>query len=370
MADAPVLSRRALNRATLDRQLLLQRSPLSAVEAIEHLAGLQAQTPQTWYVGLWTRLTDVSAEQVSDLLRDRELVRIALMRSTIHLVTARDCLAFRRLFDLVVERNMRGAFGRNLKGIDEQALLRAGREIVEEEPLTFSELGKRLAERWPDRDPASLAQAIRGLAALVQVPPRGLWRTPGKAAHTTAEHWLGRPLGTDHSVDDLVVRYLTAFGPATVKDVQSWSGLTRLNEVVERLGDRLVRFRDEQDRELFDLPEAPRPDPDAPAPPRFLYDYDNLLLSHADRSRFITDEYFQQGYTMDGAMPRMILLDGFTNGSWTTSRSRRHVTLTIQPFRRCSAAEREALTQEGQALLAFCEPDATDLDVEFLPPRP
>ena len=370
MVDAPVLTRRALNRATLERQLLLRRSPLSAVEAIEHLAGLQAQTPQTWYVGLWTRLTDMSAEHVSNLLRDRELVRIALMRSTIHLVTARDCLAFRPLFDLVVERNLRGAFGRNLKGIDEDALLRAGREIVEEQPLTFSELGRRLAERWPDRDPASLAQAIRGLSALVQVPPRGLWRTPGKAAHTTAEHWLGQPLRTDLTVDDLVLRYLTAFGPATVKDMQNWSGLTRLNEVVARLGDRLARFRDEQDRELFDLPDAPRPDPDTPAPPRFLYDFDNLLLSHADRSRVITDEYFQQGYTMDGAMPRMILLDGFTNGSWTTSRSRRHVTLTIQPFRRYSAAERETLTREGRGLLAFCEPDATDFDVDFLPPRP
>lgn len=370
VTDAPVLSRRALNRATLDRQLLLRRSPLSAAEAIEHLGGLQAQTPHTWYVGLWTRLVDVSAEQVSDLLRDRRLVRMALMRSTIHLVTADDALALRHLFDLVVERNMRGAFGRNLKGIDEPALLQAGRELVEEQPLTFSELGRRLAERWPDRDPASLAQAIRGLGALVQVPPRGLWRTSGKAAHTTAEHWLGRPLRTDVTVDDLVLRYLTAFGPATVKDVQNWSGLTRLNEVVKRLDDRLVTFRDEQDRVLYDLPDAPRPDPDVPAPPRFLYDFDNLLLSHADRSRFITDEYFRQGYTDDGAMPRMILLDGFTNGSWTTARARRHVTLTIQPFRRCSPAEQAALTEEGLALLAFSEPDATTSDVEFLPPRP
>ena len=370
MTDAPVLSRRALNRATLDRQLLLRRSSLSAAEAIEHLGGLQAQTPHTWYVGLWTRLTDVSAEQVSDMLRDRELVRMALMRSTIHLVTAADALALRHLFDLVVERNMRGAFGRNLKGIDEAALLQAGRELVEEQPLTFSELGRKLAERWPDRDPASLAQAIRGLGALVQVPPRGLWRTSGKAAHTTAEHWLGRPLRTDVTVDDLVVRYLAAFGPATVKDMQNWSGLTRLNEVVKRLDDRLVTFGDEQGRVLFDLPDAPRPDPDVPAPPRFLYDFDNLLLSHADRSRFITDEYFRQGYTDDGPMPRMILLDGFTKGSWTTTRARRHVTLTIQPFRRCSAAERAALTEEGLALLAFSEPDATTFDVDFLPPRP
>lgn len=370
MTVGPLLTRRALNRATLARQLLTERSSLPVAEAVEHLGGLQAQTPHTWYVGLWTRLTDVSGPQVSDMLRDRELVRVALMRSTIHLVTARDCLALRHLFDLVVERNMRGAFGRNLKGIDEAVLLAAGRELLEEQPMTFSELGRKLAERWPDRDPASLAQAIRGLSALVQVPPRGLWQTSGTAAHTTAEHWLGRPLGTDATVDDLVVRYLAAFGPASVKDVQTWSGLTRLNEVVRRLGDRLVTFVDEAGRELYDLPEAPRPDPDEPTPVRYLYDFDNLLLSHADRSRFITDEYFRQGYTSDGPMPRMILIDGFTNGSWTTNRTRRHATLTVQPFRRYTAAERDELTAEGLALLAFCEPTATRHDVELLPPRP
>lgn len=364
-----VLTRRALNRATLDRQLLLQRSPMSAVEALEHLVGLQAQTPQTWYVGLWTRLRQFDPVDFSDRLRDREIVRIAMMRATIHLVTARDCHAYRHLFDIVNERNMKGAFGKNLLGLDLDELVKAGRVLLEEQPLTFSELGARLAERWPGHDPASLAQALRGLSPLVQVPPRGLWQTSGKAAHTTAEHWLGRPLDGTGTVDDLVVRYLAAFGPASVKDVQTWSGLTRLNEVVARLGSQLVTFTGEDGRELFDLPDAPRPDPDTPAPARFMYDFDNLFLSHADRSRVATEAYGAQEYP-DNVQPRLILLDGFTYGSWTTARTRGHATLTIRPFRAYTDAEQAALHDEGTALLAFTEPKATTYDVEFLPFRP
>lgn len=362
-----VLTRRALNRATLDRQLLLRRSPMTAVEALEHLVGLQAQTPQTWYVGLWTRLEQFDPAELSDRLRDREIVRIAMMRATIHLVTARDCHAHRHLFDIVIERNMRGAFGKNLVGLDLGELVKAGRALLEEQPLTFSELGARLAKRWPGRDPASLAQALRGMAPLVQVPPRGLWQTSGKAAHTTAEHWLGQALDGKGTVDELVVRYLAAFGPASVKDMQTWSGLTRLNEVVARLGSRLATFTGEDGRELFDLPDAPRPDPDTPAPARFLYDYDNLFLSHADRSRVATQDYGVQEYP-DNVQPRLILLDGFTYGSWTTARTRRHATLTIRPFRPYTDEEQATLTREGTDLLAFCEPKADTYTVDFLPP--
>ena len=191
----------------------------------------------------------------------------------------------------------------------------------------------------------------------------------GIAAHTTAESWLGSQLATNPSIDDVVLRYIAAFGPATVRDIQAWSGLTRLSEVTERLRSRLVSFRDEQGRELFDLPDAPRPDPDIPAPARFLYDYDNLLLSHADRSRFITDDYHKQGFTMDGPMPCIILIDGFTNGTWKIVRQRRDATLTIKPFKRLSPKDRTALTEEGARLLAFAEPDADTHDIKFISHR-
>lgn len=366
------LTRRAINRATLDRQLLLRRTAMPAKEVIEHLVGLQAQTPHSWYAGLWNRIEDFRPEQVADLLTGREVVRIALMRSTIHLVTARDCLWLRPLVQLVIERSTNGSFGKNLVGLDREEVVAAGRALVEERPLTPSQLGRSLAEHgraagWGDRDPASLAQAVRAWVPLVQVPPRGVWGRSGSVAHTSAESWLGAALAADPAVDDLVLRYLKAFGPATVKDVQTWSGLTRLREVVDRLRPRLVAFSDEEGRELFDLPDAQRPDPETPAPVRFLYDFDNLLLSHADRGRVLTGDYFDQNFS-DNIMPCTLLVDGFTNGTWKITRKRRAATLVIKPFRRLTARERDEVAGEGRRLLAFAEAGAETHDIRFISP--
>ena len=347
--------------------MLLRRWNLPMPDAIERLVGLQAQTPHSWYHGLWSRLEGFRPERLAELLIKRLVVRIALMRSTIHLVTARDCLALRPLMQPVIERSTKGSFGRHWIGLDTGEVVAAGRALVEQQPRTFSELGKLLAERWPDRNPAALAQAIRAWAPLVQTPPRGVWGMSGTAAHTTAESWLGRPLATNPSIEEVILRYLAAFGPATVKDIQAWSGLTRLSEVTEQLRPRLVTFRDEQGRELFDLPDATRPDPDHPAPPRFLYDYDNLLLSHADRTRFITEEYHKQGFTMDGPMPCIALVDGFTNGTWKITRSRNTAILTIKPFTRLSRKDTAELTEEGARLLAFAAADADAHDIQFAP---
>jgi hypothetical protein len=362
------LSLRALNRATLERQMLLRRWKAPMLDAIGRLVGLQAQTPHSWYHGLWARLESFKPESLAELLINRQVVRIALMRSTIHLATARDCLELRPLMQPVIERSTKGAFGRHWIGLDIEAVAAAGRALVEEKPRAFSEIGKLLAERWPDRNPAALAQIVRARLPLVQVPPRGVWGKSGTAAHTTAEAWLGLPLATRPSLEDMVMRHLAAFGPATVKDIQAWSGLTRLSEVIERLRPRLVTFRDEQGRELFDLPDAPRPDPDTPAPPRFLYDYDNLLLSHADRTRFITGEYHKQGFTMDGPMPCILLIDGFTNGTWKITQSRNAATLSVKLFTRLSSEDTAALTEEGARLLAFAAAGADTHDIQFIAP--
>jgi hypothetical protein len=365
--SSDALSLRALNRATLERQMLLRRWQTPMLDAIERLVGLQAQTPHSWYHGLWTRLEGFQPEGLAELLIKRKVDRIALMRSTIHLVTARDCLALRPLMQSVIERSTKGSFGKHWKGLDTGAVVAAGQALVEQQPRTFSELGKLLAERWPDRNPAALAQVIRAWLPLVQVPPRGVWGMSGTASHTTAEAWLGRPLANNPSIEEIIPRYLAAFGPATVKDIQAWSGLTRLSELTERLRPRLITFRDDQGRELFDLPDAPRPAPDTPVAPRFLYDYDNLLLSHADRTRFITNEYHKQGFTMDGPMPCIVLIDGFTNGTWKLIRQRRTATLTITPFRRLTKKETAALTEEGALLLAFAAADADTHDIQFTP---
>jgi hypothetical protein len=360
---ARMLTLRMLNRATLERQMLMRRQKLSACEAIEHLVGMQAQAPNPPYVGLWARLKDFHTDELARLILDRRAVRIALMRNTIHLVTARDCLALRPLVqpvfdrDLYANRNHRAG----IEGLDVEALVAAGRALLEERPRTAKEVGMLLQERWPDRDPASLARAIRHLVPLVQVPPRGIWGKSGQAAHTTAEAWLGRPLDPDPLLDEMVVRYLGAFGPATVKDVQTWSGLTRLGEVVERIRPRLLTFRDEHGKELFDLPDAPRPDPDTVSPPRFLPEFDNLILSHADRTRIIANDYRKVIASKNGMVPATVLVDGFVRGMWKTERTRGKATLVIEPFEPLSREDRDALAEEGEQLVRFvAEPEGTE----------
>ncbi len=367
VGSGAVLGRRALNRALLARQMLLRRAQLPAFDAIERLVGMQAQAPNPPYVGLWTRLDGFHPDELSRLITERRAVRIALMRGTIHLVTARDCLALRPVLQPVLDRGLNTIFGARIAGVDTTALVAAGRALVEERPRTYADLGALLREQWPDHDAAALANAVRALAPLIQVPPRGIWGASGPAAHTTAESWLGRPLEADPSPDAMVMRYLAAFGPATVKDIQTWSGLTGLRAVTERLRPRLRAFRDEQGAELFDLPDAPRPDPDIPAPPRFLPDYDNALLSHADRTRIMDDKHRTLVFTKNGIIRATVLIDGFVRGTWTITRRRDAATLTIAPFAPLSAQDRAALAEESVRLLAFAAADANTRDIQFAP---
>ncbi|MEV8635436.1 winged helix DNA-binding domain-containing protein [Streptosporangium sp. NPDC051023] len=362
----PTLTRRALNRATLARQLLLRRADLTPMQAVEHLVGLQAQTSHTWYMGLWSRLTDCRPERVSELLTQRRVVRIALMRSTIHLVSAADALTLRPLVQPVLDRDLfrNHTHGPPIRGLNTAELAAMGRKLLDERPCTPGELGRLLAARWPDRSPASLAYAVRNLVPVVQIPPRGVWGASGRTVHAPLESWVGAPQRTDPPLDQMILRYLAAFGPASVRDVQTWSGLTRLAEVLERLRPRLTTFRDENGAELFDLPDAPRPGEQVDAPARYLYDFDNLLLSHHDRSRVVTDGLRRQNLSPHGPAPRLVLLDGFTAATWTLTGTRDSATLTVRPFAPLSPADRDALTTEGGALLNFLAP-GTSHEIRF-----
>jgi hypothetical protein len=371
--DAPLLSRRALNRAILERQFLLRRVALPAEAVVEHLVGMQAQVPNDPYIALWSRIEGFHPEELSELLETRRAVRaVAMMRTTIHLMTADDWLALRPVLQPVAERGFHtgSPFGRQLAGLDVHDVVAAGLALLEEQPRTINELGRLLRERWPERDATSLGYAIRLIVPLVQITPRGLWGRGGQPILATAESWLGRSVGAETAPDAMVMRYLAAFGPATVMDIQTWSWLTRLGPVVERLRPQLRTFRDEQGRELFDLPEAPLPDPETPAPPRFLPTYDNIALSHKDRTRIFGD---LGNWTVVGdadAVNRVfaggsLLVDGFTFGGWHLVRDGETATLVIIPLRPMPPSHRPAVLDEGARLLEFLAADCRSHDIRF-----
>jgi hypothetical protein len=365
-----MLGRRALNRSLLARQMLLRRETRPALATIEHLVGMQAQVPLTPYFGLWSRLDGFGPEELAGLILGRQAVRASLLRTTLHLVSARDCLALRPVLQPILGRGFGtgSPFGRRLAGLDVAAVMALGRALLERQPRTTADLGKLLHERWPGRDATALAYAVRYLVPLVQIPPRGVWGATGQPTWTTVEAWLGRPVETDPTPDALVIRYLAAFGPASAQDAQAWSWLTRLGAVFERLRSQLIAFRDDAGRELFDLPDAPRPDPDTPAPPRFLPEYDNVLLAHADRARVISDADRKRVFSRAWIGRGTFLVDGFVAGGWRIARARNHATLDIEPFAPLATPDQAALEEEGARLLAFAAAGDQTRDLRLAPP--
>lgn len=390
----PVLSRRALNRATLDRQLLLRRAPLGVEDAVAHLLGLQAQNTKPPYYALAARLDGFRPEQLSDLMESRAVARIVTMRSTVHTHTAQDAVALRRLVQPgAIDRELAIFVARKgLDGVDLERLAALSRELVEERPRTPKQLREELLKEWPHADPQSLSLAARCLLPLVQVTPRGLWGRGGQVALTTTDVWFGDAVpkvseatkgrkaaskesaGSAESAesaecaesvdrDAAVLRYLRAFGPASVKDMQTWCGLTRLGEAFERLRPRLLVFQDERGTELFDLPDAPRPDEDTPAPPRFLPEFDNLLLSHADRTRVVTPEIRSRTWQGNRAFS-VFLLDGLLAGLWHLDEAKDGATtLTVEPFAPVTRAQRAELAAEAERTLRIMTPPGTSCDI-------
>ncbi|PWW53062.1 winged helix DNA-binding domain-containing protein [Actinokineospora spheciospongiae] len=354
-----VLDTRALNRATLARQLLLDRADVPVLDAVAHLGGVQAQEPQEPFTGLWSRLRGFDPAALSDLLTGRQVVRTHLMRRTVHLVTAADALAWRTRHDAMLLQRVLGAYRRELAGVDLDALAAAGRAVLADgEPRSMGDLARAVVDRWPAAGPRPLGEAlVAALIPVVQLPPRGLWRVRAGARYAPMSTWLGRAVdpagdGPDLVGQALVRRYLAAFGPAATADVRAWSGLAGLPAAVTALRGELVTFRDERGRELLDLADAPRPDPDTPAPVRFLPAFDNALLGYDDRGRIVDTAH--RGLSVAGE--RAVLVDGRVAGTWTVEAG----TVVVAPLRRFSRAERDAVTEEGQELAVFLSDKESD----------
>jgi hypothetical protein len=364
-----VLSQRQLNRTLLARQLLLERQPAGVEDVLRRLVGMQAQEPRDPYVGLWSRVTGFEPAHLEGLLTSRQAVRIVLMRGTIHLVTGDDCCATRALFqpvldyELTVHQEHKAALAR----FDMAPVLGMVRPLLAEAPRTQAELRAVIAERFPDAPAAAAAYAVRNLLPLVQVPPRGLWSASGQVRCTTADAWMGRPVDPAPSLDDLVLRYLAAFGPATPADVTAWSGLKGARPVIDRLRPHLRLFHDERGRELFDVEDGPFPDPDTPAPVRFLPEYDNVLLGHRDRSRIVPSGLRPLAGGRLGL--GSVLVDGFLAGRWSSSVDPAHgtATVTVELARPLSKRATESVEAEGRRLARFRHAGAASFEARVVP---
>jgi hypothetical protein len=363
MADR-ILKLRELNRATLSRQMLLERESLSVPAAVERLAGLQAQLASAPYAGLWTRLRDFQREDLAREIENRKVVKATMMRATLHLCTADDYLRFRTALKPLLIGAASEIAKRRDGDFDMDKVLKAARKFIGEKPRTFAEISDMLTGLMPDHDVGAMRYSVRTHIPLVQVPIDTGWSYSNKPEFTLAESWIGRPISPEDNMRELVFRYLAAFGPASVTDAQTWMGM-KLKETFEKLRPELQTYRGEGRTELFDLPGVQLPAEDVPAPVRFLPEYDNLLLSHSNRSRVIADEYRSKVYLPGLRVAATILVDGFVRGAWKIEKAKTAATLVIEPFDKLTKKDRAALTEEGERLVRFVEPKAKSFDARF-----
>ena len=322
------LTPRALNRATLARQLLLERKKTKPVAVIERLVGMQAQQARPPFIGLWSRIEGFKRE---DLLR-ADVVRATMMRGTLHLMSHADYIEFRAAM-----QPMLSALGARAKGIDLDRILTNARTFFKK-PRTFDEFRKSIG----GGDERAIAYAVRMNLPLIQTRTDERWGYSSSAVFQLFD----TPINAKADLEALVLRYLAGFGPASVNDMQIWSGLRGLREIFEGLRPKLMVFGD-----LFDLPKAERPDEDTEAPVRFLPEYDNLLLGHSDRSRIVAAEYRKRLVTRNLTIPATFLVDGFVAGTWKIERGK----MKLEPFGRLSREVRVALDEEGERLVEFVE---------------
>lgn len=351
------IGERVLNRTTLARQLLLQRSPMSVLDAVGRLVGIQAQAVNAPYLGLWTRLSDFTLADLTARLEDRTVVRSSVLRGTQHLVLADDYGWLRPLIEPALLRGRQAAFGKQTSDVDLDELATVARSLLAGRTLTRPQLGAALTERWPDHDPLVLAWSAQTLVPVVHPPPNGTWRRGGATPFTLATEWLGeRPAA--HGPDELVRRYLAAFGPATVADMQQWSGVRGLAPVVE--GMALESALESLGDGYFDLPGMSYEDGSAPV--RFLPDFDNLMVAYADRTRIMPDEY-RKRVCVGALVFATVLVDGTVRGTWKLVLGKEKATLTVALFERLPRTDQADVEAEALRLLDFAGADLEQRDL-------
>jgi len=364
-----VLTLRQLNRATLARQFLLTREKLAPRVIVERLVALQAQWPRPPFLTLWARSEGFERRALTELLLRRQLVRATFLRGTLHVLTSKDFVALRPTLEPMLSAGMRAILKARAASFDLEALLARARRLLGGQALTFEALRERFLKDDPKVDERAMGYAVRMQLPLVMVPePDCDWSFPTQSRFTLASEWLGAawPTGaaarTPAATGALVLRYLAGYGPASVADAQAWSGLRGLRPTFEALRPRLLSFEDEHGRELFDLEDAPRPEPDTAAPVRFLPDFDDAIVTRADE-RLVARAHRPKVFLSALRVAPTVLVDGFVAATWKLTRTSRKATLAVEPFKPFAAKVRAQVLAEGERLLQFAEPEAQNTDI-------
>lgn len=361
------LTHRELNRTLLSRQLLLEQADIPPLEAIRHLAGLQAQVPNPPYIGLWTRLKQFERWDFSTLLEDRKVVRAPLMRFTLHHMAADDYLRFRKTLEPALLRSFRAFNGKRADGIDFEQMVAAAKAFIEEEPRTTGEQKAMLQQLDPDSDEYAKVNGVRAYLPLVMATPGGLWGSGSAGAYTTPDVWLGQSIDQEARIAELWQRYLAAYGPASIMDFQFWTGLVRLQRPLKELAPALglLQYEHPNGRTLYDVPDHEVLSADTPAPIRFVPEYDNLIIGHKDRTHIIADADYNKVFLSAARVSATILIDGFVAATWKVEVDKGEAVLKVEPFREVSKDDRETLNKEGKRLLQFIEPEAEKFRVRI-----
>jgi len=354
---------RELNRATLARQMLLSRQKHPVVKAIEQLVALQAQLPRPPFAGLWSRLDSFSRADLSKAVHARTVVRATTMRGTIHLMSAADYLRFRGCLQASLDAALVAvlrdrATSLNLTAICKEAL------AFFSQPHNFEEARVHLVKAFPAGDERAMGYAVRLNVPLVQVPSDDVWAYPAQADFVSAAAWLKKPVAPASAagIAALLVRYLAAYGPATIKDAQAWTGVAGLEAAAASLKDKLITVPGPTGKPLYDLPDAPRPDADTPAPVRFLPEWDSVIVTRADE-RIVAKADRPRVFLPGLRVAALVLVDGMAAGTWKVAATAKKASLQIESFASWTAARKRDVTAEGEALVRFVEPNAKAYDV-------